>query len=153
MRHDLQRSLIAGKYFAFGYRTKPKIQKTIDSIPGYVFQGEIDWDRDVVTNDDQKFEGVEIRMAPSRNQRSSIASDQYPESPPPLYAERARPGPKSLGPVIRDIHDQMEARGDFLKCETRKARWNLIIMEFNKNSKYKYIRGLSYPSFCRHLKK
>jgi hypothetical protein len=152
MRRDLQRSLIAGKYSAFGYRTKPKIQKTIDHIPGYVFQGEIDWDRSLVTNDDQKFEGVEIRAAHNRNRRASIASDQYPEIPPSFYVEHTRPGPKSLGPIVRDIYEQMEARGDFSKCETQKARWNLIIAEINKNSKYKNIRGLSYPSFCRHLK-
>ncbi|TGP49175.1 hypothetical protein EN873_30320 [bacterium M00.F.Ca.ET.230.01.1.1] len=151
MQRELRNKLIAGKRVAWGYRTKPDIQKTIDEIPAYVFRGKIDWERCTVTNDNQKYEGIVVYSFAASDTLRPTAENAVSDARIETHPKESRPGPKSMGPLIIQTYDLLEKSGAFKKFKTMKERATRISDEIKKVPEYKYARGLDIKSICRHL--
>jgi hypothetical protein len=72
---------------------------------------------------------------------------------PPEQAVKTR-GPKSVGDIVRQTYHSLIQSGDISQNHTVKAAWNIALPHLRRDNPdlFKGGRGLSYPSFARHIK-
>jgi hypothetical protein len=147
MQGRLAKKLADGKLVASGYRTKPTVSTSAESVPAILFSDScgISWHENAVEAAGQRFELITVTKPPIG------ALDIETLAAPQKLAPKSRPGRPSKIELINEIIDELQNSGVQLNSKPRGVARDLIIEAAIKTGCSKNADGFSEPVIQRAL--
>jgi hypothetical protein len=143
----------SGELVGLGWSATATADDPPQKVPIHLFEDRfIKWGKSEIHSEHFHFRQVRILQAPASPDPNRLDRETARNPDADLTA---KPGPKPADEILLSIYDELLSAGVIPEKHTRKQAWRAVHKRALANHKDRFPgeRGLSYPSFARHLER